>query len=437
MLDALRRLRGSALRHRYGFATFSYLAAAIATGVVCVLFMRAFEAVLTRRVDFASAGAWPWLLTPLVILLSVEAIRRLAPAAEGAGIPQTVFASEHLSAKTEAALAALTSWRTLAVKVISLLAVLWVGASTGREGPTVHVAACVFLGVVVAMRRWSGLPLDARSAVIAGGAAGLAAAFNTPLAGVTFAVEELSSGYFTAIKDFVLMAIVFAAIAAKSMTGEYSYFGSLAAGSPPDLPAVLLTGVLGGLLGGAFSTALHRGRARLAPLESGAGRYLLPVLLSLGLLAVAKLAGPRVLGPGNAPASLLVAGEWGSWVPLFPLAKAAATLLTYWAGAAGGIFAPCLSMGAALGAETARWLGAPTGALALVGMAAFLSGTIQAPITAFVIIFEMTGRHEMLLPVMLGSLLAFMFARLLGAKHLYHELADRYAALLEPAPPAR
>src|SRR4029077_7744791 len=108
--------------------------------------------------------------------------------------------------------------------------------------------------------------------------------------------------------------------------------------------------------------------------------------------------------------------------------------LTYWSGIAGGIFAPCLAIGAALGAEIARWTGASLSSCALIGMAAFLSATIQAPITAFVIIFEMTGHHQMLLPVMLASLLAFMTARLVGAAHFYQALAAGYCPA--PLPPA-
>jgi len=108
----------------------------------------------------------------------------------------------------------------------------------------------------------------------------------------------------------------------------------------------------------------------------------------------------------------------------------AATLLTYWSGIAGGIFAPSLSMGAGLGADIGYWTGDPTTACAVIGMAAFLAATIQAPMTAFVIIFEMTGYHEMLLPVMLASLIAVMTARLFGAKHLYQTLAGFYGETL-------
>jgi H+/Cl- antiporter ClcA len=129
----------------------------------------------------------------------------------------------------------------------------------------------------------------------------------------------------------------------------------------------------------------------------------------------------------------LVQGHFGSWAYSFPLTKALATLLTYWSGIAGGIFAPSLSIGSSLGADLGQWLGFAVPACSMVGMAAFLSGTIQAPITAFVIIFEMTGHHSMLLPIMISSLTAFIVARIFGARHLYQSLALNYQWLLEPA----
>ncbi len=429
--SSLHKVSRSVLEHRYGAVLFIFLAAAAVTGLACVLFMWSFEFVLERRLDFSRIGPACWVTTPLLFLLAAWLIRTLAPHAEGTGIPQAVFAAEHLTEATQRKIRPLVSMRTMGVKVLALLIGLWAGASTGREGPTVHVAACLFFSIVLLFRRRTKLSLDLRSAVIAGGAAGLAAAFNTPLAGVTFAIEELSANYFTAIKDFVLMSIIVAGIAAKSLTGEYTYFGRLAEPSSPSLPAILFVGVLAGALGAFFTTALMEGKRLLSPVQKSRHWYALPLLFSVALLLVASAAGADVLGPGNAAAQILVEGRYESWAAGFPWWKMAATWLTYWSGIAGGIFAPCLSMGASLGAGIGRLLHAPVAACAVIGMAAFLSGAIQAPITALVIIFEMTGQHQMLLPVMLASLIAFMTARLLGAKHFYQVLAASYGPLLD------
>lgn len=424
--DWIKRLH----EHRYGFSLFSYIIAAIATGGACVLFARAFEWVLNRRLDFVSVGAWAWVITPIGFLLAVEMIRRTAPFAAGTGIPQAIFASEHFSAENEKKIYPLLSPWTVAVKILTLLIGVWVGASTGREGPTVHVAVGVFLGTLLLFRRWLGLNFDRRSAAIAGGAAGLAAAFNTPLAGVTFAIEELSEHYFSSVKDIVLMAIIVAAVMAKMLTGEYAYFGRLEDPSAVPLFATLLIGVVGGGAGILFGVLLLRGSEQLKRYQTGAMRYAIPVIMSLGILVVAFFAGLRTLGPGNRVAQNLLNNEFGRWAIVFPWAKMATTLMTYWSGLSGGIFAPCLSVGAGIGSQMARLLNLSVSTCALIGMAAFLSGAIQAPMTSFVIIFEMTGHHQMLLPLMLASVLPFMIARILNIPHLYKALASAYNPLL-------
>lgn len=416
--------------HRYGVRFGIYLGASILTGAACVSFMRAFEFVYERRLAPENIGLWCVVTTPLLFLLAVELIRRAAPCADGAGIPQAIFAAKHLSEPSFGRLYPLVSWNTMAVKITALLIGVWAGASTGREGPTVHVAACLFFGITWMMHRLFRLPFDARSAVIAGGAAGLAAAFNTPLAGVTFAIEELSNDYFSNIKEMVLVAIIAAGLSAKTLTGDYVYFGKLSDPAAVSVPLMVLVGLGAGGCGALFSKSLVAGRRRIAAL-SGPGRVAAVALLALGVLGLAAgsaLSG--ISGPGNLAAQDFVTGRLQNPPLLFAGAKAAATLFTYWSGIAGGIFAPCLSMGSGLGAWIASAEGGPVAACAVLGMAAFLSGAIQAPITSFVIIYEMTGQHQMLLPIMLASLLGTMTAKLFKTRHLYQALASDYTRLL-------
>ena len=413
-----------------GLSLGVFLAAGSVTGIACVAFMWAFDFVLRDRLDVSRIGAWVWITTPVLFLMAVELIRRAAPYADGAGIPQTVFASIHLNDASISKIHPLVSMRTMAIKVAALLIAIWAGASTGREGPTVHIAACLFLGIIILVRRFAKLKLDLRSAVIAGGAAGLAAAFNTPLAGVTFAIEELSENYFSTIKESVLMAIILAGITAQWLTGEYTYFGRLAAPIPVSPGIVIVIGIAGGLCGAVFSTALIKGRQIVLSLKGNHWRYGIPVFFALGLLTVNRFSPLDLLGPGNKVAQDFVSKGFVHGAFKFSFLKMAATLLTYWSGIAGGIFAPCLSMGSGLGAGIGRLSGDVTTTCAVIGMAAFLAGTIQAPMTAFVIIFEMTGYHQMLLPVMLASLIAVLTARLFGTKHLYQTLAGFYGQSL-------
>jgi H+/Cl- antiporter ClcA len=435
-LNRLRQFPTLAKQHRYGFTLLAFISAAVITGVVCVMFMWSFDYVFAHQLDFQRLRYWCFLTSPLLLLGSAELIRRCAPYASGSGIPQVIFAASHFTPGNERALFSLISPFTFLIKIAALLLALWGGASVGREGPTVHIATCVFVTLMVAFRKWFGLTFDMRSAIVAGGAAGLAAAFNTPLAGVTFAIEELSSDYFSSIKDYVVMAIIFASLATLSLTGDYGYFGRLQNPSPVPIADIIFIGVVGGVLGALFSTGLIWGHRFFAKSMTGKSRYTNTILFAWAVLILALIAGIGIMGPGNTVAQVLLEGHQPIHNGFFPFAKILATLFTYWAGVAGGIFAPCLSVGASLGALIGSQLGLATAGCALVGMAAFLSGAVQAPITTFVIIFEMTGDHDMLVPVMLAALVSFMVARLLKAEHLYPTLSETYRSLLNRESPA-
>jgi len=415
--------------HPYGATLAIYLFAAVITGAVCVAFAQGFDFCLAHRIDFASFGKWTWLITPIAITGAVFLIRTKAPFAAGTGIPQAIFCAEYLEEKNERTLFPLFSFQTLIIKIIALYIGIGVGASTGREGPTVHVAICIFMAVLLICRKRLGISVNLRAGAVAGAAAGLAAAFNTPLAGVTFAVEELSQHRFPGMKDYVLMAIIAAGLMARSLTGEYAYFGLL-----PNPPSVSLRLVLGiglgiGLCGALFGKILLDVSQRLR--TSNIPWWAISLSMGTALLGSAVIGGLQVLGPGNHVAQTLLEGTIPGKLILFSLFKILSTWFTYWSGIAGGIFAPCLSIGASLGSSMGSFFGDPTTSCALLGMAAFLSGCIQAPMTSFVIIFEMTGHHDMLLPLMLVSCVAFMASRLIGISSLYQSLAEQYKTLID------
>jgi H+/Cl- antiporter ClcA len=293
-----------------------YLGAAALTGAACVLFMHSFEFVYSHRLDFERTGWWSWLTGPLLFLVAIELIRRVAPCADGAGIPQTIFAARHLSEANFKKLQPLVSFRTMFIKVAALLIGLWAGASTGREGPTVHIAACLFFGITYMLHRVFKLQFNMRSAVVAGGAAGLAAAFNTPLAGVTFAIEELTSDSFASIKEIVLMAIIVAGLAAKALTGEYVYFGRLHEPAIVSVLMILMVGVMGGLGGTVFSALLIEGRRRVV-LIKGWKRYAAIALFAWAVLFLATASGMKgIAGPGNIAAQGYLRGNIAK--PCFP-----------------------------------------------------------------------------------------------------------------------
>jgi H+/Cl- antiporter ClcA len=373
----------------------------------------------------------PWialLICPAGLAASFLLTRYVFPGAQGSGIPQ-VIAAQHMTDR--AAIARVLSLRIAAGKIGLTLLGLCCGASIGREGPTVQVGASIMhaLGRLLRLPR---LELE-RALVLAGGAAGVAAAFNTPLAGIVFAIEELSHSFEARTSGTVLTAVIIAGITTLAFMGNYTYFGHTAA----ELDfgrgwiAVVLCSVAGGLSGGLFSAALIR-FARGLP--GRGGRWLMrnPVvfaaLCGLALAAIGIASGGQTYGTGYDQARGMVEGTTtlpASYVVL----KFAATVISYISGIPGGLFAPSLSVGAGLGEWLAHLMpSAPEGAVVLLGMVAYFSGVVQAPITAAVIVMEMTDNQRVTLPLLATSFLAFGISRLVCRRPIYGALARRLLA---------
>ena len=294
------------------------------------------------------------MICPAGLAVSFLLTRYVFPGAQGSGIPQ-VIAAQHMTDR--AMIARVLSLRIAVGKIGLTLLGLCCGASIGREGPTVQVGASIMhaLGRLLRLPR---LELE-RALVLAGGAAGVAAAFNTPLAGVVFAIEELSHSFEARTSGTVLTAVIIAGITTLAVMGNYTYFGHTSA----ELDfgrgwiAVVLCSVAGGLSGGLFSAALVR-FARGLPGRVGGWLMRNPVvfaaLCGLALAAIGIASGGQTYGTGYEQARGMVEGTTtlpASYVVL----KFAATVISYISGIPGGLFAPSLSVGAGLG----RVAGAP------------------------------------------------------------------------------
>lgn len=425
---AMKRLRRSPLTSpRQWLRRIVFWTGAVMVSIVAIAFAQvadaastAFAAVTTRYPLAALV------ITPAGLVVAVLLTRRVFPGAQGSGIPQ-VIASMHIA--DPKVIERVLSLRIAVGKVALTLLGLLCGASIGREGPTVQVGASVmqWLG------NWMRLPhADAqRALVLAGGAAGVSAAFNTPLAGVVFAIEELSHSFEARTSGTVLTAVIISGIATLALVGNYAYFGST--GAQFDLGrawvAVGVCGVLGGLLGGIFSELLVRFAAGM---PGRAGKWLgrrpllFAALCGLALAGLGLLSDGATYGTGYNQARSLV--EEHAAVPVtFFLLKLAATSVSYLSGIPGGIFAPSLAIGAGLGqAVTMLMPHGPTGAIVLLGMVGYFAGVVQAPITATVIVLEMTANQRMTIPVMATAMLAFGVSRLICRRPLYGALAKRF-----------
>ena len=386
---------------------------------------------LTGHEDYSVAGRsgnphLPWLGGGLVLILPVLAglvygplVARFAPQARGHGVPEVMYAVARKGGRIPAQVAL--------VKALASALCIGAGGSVGREGPIVQIGSA--LGSTVG--RVAKVPqARLRTLVACGAAAGIAATFNAPLAGVFFALE-LILGEFTADAfGLVVVSSVTASVIARSILGDVPFltlppFGVHHVGEY-GLYAVL--GLLAALLGRAFVLVLYA-------IEDGCddlwGRTGLPEWLRPGagglLLGLVLLAFPQMYGVGYPVLSNAVGGRYAvGFLLLLVLGKALATSLTIGIGGSGGVFAPSLFLGATAGAAFGQTLHAlapglvsQPGSYALIGMGAVFAAAGRAPITAVVILFELTGEYTIILPLMLAVVTATALSRVLSEDTVY------------------
>ncbi len=401
---------------------------AICVGLVAILFAVACERAndLFHKLIFISPYL-PLLVTPIGLVLIVIITRRYFPGSQGSGIPQAI-ASLETNDNSEIREQVL-SLRIIIGKILLTILGLAFGASVGREGPTVQIGASIMhrLGNFA---KFSKHDME-RGLILAGSAAGVAAAFNTPLAGIVFAIEELGRSFEKHNSTTILMTVIFAGITSLALVGNYSYFGhtaaTLAFGS--EWAVVIICGITGGLLGGAFSRFLIEVNKGLS-VHIGAWMKANPAgfaaICGLLLALIGLASGNTTYGSGYSEAKSLLNGS--AILPEnYGILKMAATVVSYISGIPGGIMAPTLSAGAGLGANIAHiFTSMPASAVIILGMVAYFAGVTQAPITAFVIVMEMVDNHEMILPLMATSLIAHACSRLVCPAPLYYTLAQNF-----------
>lgn len=364
----------------------------------------------------------PVLLGVVGAVVSVLLVITYAPDAKGSGIP-------HLKAVLHRFRAMRWS-RVLPVKFIAGSIALGSGMALGREGPSVQMGGAVG----DAVSTWLKVPPRERRTLMAAGAgAGLAAAFNAPLSGLTFVLEEVQRDFHPIVFAAAFVASIIADIVARLLTGSAPVFfvPAYAAPSTASLPLFALLGAVAGLLGVLFNRSLigvlnlfgrFKGRTKLAA-----------VALVGVLIGVAGWFAPASVGGGHALAEIVLAGELAlTAVPVWFLLRFLLTTASYGTGAAGGIFAPLLVLGALIGLGVGH-LGqaiAPEvvpqpGVFAVVGMAAYFTAIVRAPLTGILLIVEMIGSYEQMLPLLISCFCAYAVAEWLKALPIYEALLER------------
>ena len=403
----------------------------LVAGLLAVAFRQALalaetsrEAMLHRLHDHPQ---WGWAVLPLIGLatggLVGWTVTRFAPETSGSGIPHLKGVLLHLRS---------LSWRrVIPIKFFGGVAAIGAGLSLGREGPTVQMGAAVaraFAGVL-------GTPQsDIPQLLSAGAGAGLAAAFNAPLAGLVFVIEELHRELSSRTAAGALIAAVCATVVAQWLAGNTPSFEvhGLAPLPLSMLPLAAIIGVVGGAGGVLFNKSLLLSQ-KLALNQQRIPRGALPGVAGV-LVGIVAWWLPDAVGGGHAVAERVLGGTLQAGLGMLTLLLVVKLLLTaasYASGVPGGIFAPMLLLGALCGSAFAKggtlvWpaLGDHSQVLAVLGMAAFFAGSVRAPLTGIVLVSEMTGGYDLLFPICIAVLAAYLVAEGLRDTPIYDALLE-------------
>ncbi len=409
--------------------------ASLATGLIAVLYTKLFAgAESISRYFIHNHIYWLFIITPALFLIAYFIVVTFAPYARGSGIPQVMAAIDLANPKDNHKVKKLLSIKVIVVKIISNILVAVGGAATGREGPTIQIAGSVFRKV----NQWipdSWPRISRRNMIMTGAAAGLAAAFNTPLGGIVFAVEELTRTHIRYYRTAIFSAVIIAGLTAQYFLGSYLYLGY------PDVSKLsgyiflvviivsVITGVLGALMC-RFILAIFRWKNNFT--KSQTVTYVTVCAVIMVLLAVT--CSTEVMGSGKELMNsvLFSANKRIAWY--IPFLRFSGPVVCFTTGVSGGVFAPALSSGASFGAMVASWFdlsATNTNLIILAGMVGFLTGVTRTPFTSAILVLEMTDSHNVIFHLMLAGMIASVVALIVDKHSFYDHMRAQYVRKLE------
>ena len=409
-------------RHEAQMAMVLSIVIGAVVGLVIVAFILV-TGRLAANLYPADGHVWRRIVLPVLgALVSGYLLFRYFPDARGSGIPQTKAALYIQDGRI--------TLRTVVGKFLCCSTSLASGIALGREGPSVQIGA----GIASVLGRRLGLSKEQVKALIpVGGAAALAAAFNTPIAAVLFSLEEIVGDLHAAVLGSVVLSSATAWMVLHLLLGDEPLFhvAVYRLVSPGEFAGYALLGVVGGVASAAFSKLLLGLRLWFLRLPVNT-RWAQPVVGGLTVGAMGFFV-PDVLGVGYPSVDSVLGGSMVlKVVVLLAVLKLIATAVCYASGNAGGIFGPSLFIGAMLGAAVGHLAHAvsPThtagaGAYALVGMGAMFAGTVRTPLTSVIMIFELTRDYSIIVPLMISNLIAYFVSHRLQPQTIYEALAQQ------------
>lgn len=427
------RLEKDKVRHHV-LQAIPFWIASLLTGLIAVLYAKLFAQTEVLYNYILHLGMyWILALTPLTFILAYLLVNRYAKYARGSGIPQVMAALELPNTASDKTVAKLVGIRVMLVKIGSSLLMILGGAVIGREGPTIQIAGSVFKKI----NQW--IPdnwpkISKRTMIMTGAAAGLAAAFNTPLGGIVFAVEELTNTHIRYYRTAIFSAVIIAGLTAQGFLGPYLYLGypNVSHLSVYIFAGVLLSAIITGVAGSAMCALMLR-ILRWKKTFTLTQNYLYVVAAAL-VIVLFTFINQKASGSGKELMNGLLFDDnkYQHWY--MPLLRIAGSITSFTTGAAGGVFAPALASGASIGALLSQWLNLTlndTNLLILAGMVGFLTGVTRTPFTSAILVLEMTDRHSVIFYLMLAGMVASLAALLVDKHSFYDHLKHDYAHSLQ------
>lgn len=408
-----------------------FLIASFVSGLMAFVYSTIFHyAEDLSQVIYQYNSALIFVVTPVTFFVSWWLVRRFAPSARGSGIPQVMAAIELTKPNSRHSLSLFLSLKIILIKIASSSIKVIGGGILGREGPTIQITASIFNQVYKWIPRWW-IPIAQKNILIAGAASGLAAAFNTPLGGIIFAIEELSKFPIKYYKYPLFLAIIIAGLTAQGFTGPYLYLGYPKTGMSGFIVyiGILLTAIASGYLGAKMCVVLVHFLQFVSRQKSEWKQYGIVLACALCVATPAYFFGMDAMGSGHGYMERILFSNDKTTAWYMPFVRIAGLVTTFGFGGAGGVFAPSLSSGAGVGALISQCMGiigSNANILVLVGMGSFLTAVTRAPFTAAIIIFEMTDRHSIIFFLLLGCIIANLVATLVSRVSFYEILKETY-----------
>lgn len=410
---------------------FPFLLASALTGVLAFMYSKIFH--YSEKLSYLIYGYEKKLIfitTPISFLISWWIVKKFAPNAKGSGIPQVMASIELAQPKKNHLTSQFLSLKIALMKVVSSSVKVIGGGILGREGPTIQISGAVFKLVHDRLPKWW-LSISKKNIIIAGAASGLAAAFNTPLGGIIFAIEELSKFHIKYYKAPLFIAVIIAGLTAQGLGGTYLYLGHPQTGyfGYKIYLGLIIVSIATGYFGSKMCLVMLRFIRYINKQTSIYKQVGIVLLCGFYVAVFIYFLGTDTMGSGKEimDRTLFSNNKLVDWY--LPFVRMNGLIASFSFGGAGGVFAPSLSSGAAFGALAAQVLqltGGNANLLILIGMTGFLTAVTRAPFTSTIIIFEMTDRHSIIFLLLFGALISGLVANVVTKKSFYDTLKEMY-----------